>query len=124
MKRPRRSRRSSASHLVDLGIAAPQVVAHRLARMAAAGGTLSARDRREFTGMVLEKQTAFAQGWIAMWVEAALVQQQFLLACLSGTPWTATQALRAGAHWEQVLVRGLAPLRNKAVANARRLGRG
>ena len=57
MNRPR-LRRGSASQLVDLGIAAPQVVAHRLARMAAAGTTPSARDRREFTGMVLEKQTA------------------------------------------------------------------
>ena len=121
MNRPR-LRRGSASQLVDLGIAAPQVVAHRLARMAAAGTTPSARDRREFTGMVLEKQTAFAQGWMAMWVEAALAQQRFLLACLSGTPWSAAQA-RAGADWERVLSRGLAPVRRKAVANARRLAR-
>ena len=123
MKHPRRPRPSSASHLVDLGIAAPQIMAHRLARMAAAGATPSARDRREFTGMVLEKQAAFAQGWMAMWVEAALAQQRFLLACLAGTPWTFTQALRAGADWEQAASRGLAPLRNKAVANARRLSR-
>ena len=121
MNRPR-LRRGSASQLVDLGIAAPQVVAHRLARMAAAGTTPSARDRREFAGMVLEKQTAFAQGWMAMWVEAALAQQRFLLACLSGTPWSAAQA-RAGADWERVLSRGLAPVRRKAVANARRLSR-
>lgn len=123
MNRPRRPRRGSASQLVELGIAAPQVVAHRLARMAAAGTTSSARDRREFTGMVLEKQTAFAQGWMAMWFEAALAQQRFVLACLSGTPWSATQALRAGAEWERVLSRGLAPVRRKAVANARRLAR-
>lgn len=121
MNRPR-PRRGSASQLVDLGLAAPQVVAHRLARMAAAGTTPSARDRREFTGMVLEKQTAFAQGWMAMWVEAALAQQRFVLACLSGTPWSATQA-RAGADWERMLSRGLAPVRRKAVANARRLSR-
>lgn len=123
MKRTRSPRRGSASHLVDLGIAAPQVVAHRLARMAAAGGTLSPRDRREFTGMVLEKQTVFAQGWMAMWVESVLAQQRFLLACLAGTPWTATHALRAGTDWERALSRGLAPIRNKAVANARRLSR-
>lgn len=123
MKRPRRPRRSSASHLVDLGIAAPQVVAHRLARMAAAGGTLSARDRREFTGMVLEKQTAFAQGWMAMWVEAALAQQRFLLACLWGAPWTGTHASRAAADWERLLSRSLAPVSRKATANARRLSR-
>ena len=122
MNRPR-PRRGSVSQLVELGIAAPQVVAHRLARMAAAGATPSARDRREFTGMVLEKQTAFAQGWMAMWVEAALAQQRFLLACLSGTPWSAAQALRAGSDWERVLSRGLAPVRRKAVANARRLSR-
>ena len=123
MKRPRRAARGSASQLVELGIAAPQVVAHRLARMAAAGTTLSARDRREFTGMVLEKQTAFAEGWMAVWVEALLAQQRFMLACLSGTPWSAMTALRSGADWERVVSRGLAPVRRRAVANARRLSR-
>ncbi len=123
MTRPRRPRRTSASHLVDLGIAAPQVVAHRLARMAASGATPSAGDRREFTGMVLEKQTAFAQGWMAMWVEAALAQQRFLLACLSGAPWTGTHASRAAADWERLLSRSLAPVSRKATANARRLAR-
>ena len=109
MNRPR-PRRGSASQLVELGIAAPQVVAHRLARMAAAGTTPSARDRREFAGMVLEKQTAFAQGWMAMWVEAALAQQRFLLACMSGTPWSAGPwTMKSGCAWPGPWILGRMP---------------
>ena len=118
--RPRRSRTSSAQ-LLDLGLAAPQVVAMRLARMAAAGARPTVQDRREMVGMVVEKQAAFAQAWMAMWVEAWLAQQQFVLACLGGRAWSPGGLGRAGAAWERVLVRGLAPVRRKAVANARRL---
>ena len=50
----------------ELAISVPQVVAHRMARMALAGSPLSARDRREFTGMVNEKLVAFWQSWFAM----------------------------------------------------------
>ena len=50
-----------ARQATDLAVAAPQVVAHRLTRMAMAGANPSARDRREFTRMVSEKQTAFQQ---------------------------------------------------------------
>jgi len=123
MARIRRPRRTSAQQLVELGIAAPQVVAHRLTRMAAAGAGPSARDRREFVGMVLEKQTAFAQGWAAMWVEGWMAQQRLMMACLSGNPWTPGHAMQAAASWERVLDRGIAPVRRKAVANARRLSR-
>ena len=63
MTRKKRSTAStrSAVQLAELAWAAPQVVAHRLGRMAQAGPILSDRDRREFTGMVVEKQLAFAQ---------------------------------------------------------------
>lgn len=123
MARIRRSRSTSTTQLVELGIAAPQVVAHRLARMAAAGTRPSARDRREMVRMVVEKQAAFAQGWMAMWVEGWLAQQQLLLACLSGSPWAPGSAKQAGEAWERMLERGIAPVRRRAVANARRLSR-
>jgi hypothetical protein len=123
MVRSRRSRSTSTAQLVELGIVAPQVVAHRLTRMAAAGMQPSAGDRRELVGMVVEKQAAFAQGWMAMWVETWLAQQQLLLACLSGGPCTVGSAVRAGAAWERVLARGIAPVRRRAAANARRLSR-
>src|SRR5438128_1971363 len=57
----------------ELAFAVPQVVAHRLTRMALAGPVLSARDRREFHGMGQEKVHAFWQSWFAMgwaWGEA------------------------------------------------------
>lgn len=114
---------SSAGKLLELGVAAPQVVAHRLARMAAAGPVLSTRDRKEFVGMVLEKQAAFAQGWAAMWVEGWRAQQQIALACLSGKPWTPRDTAQASAAFERITSSGLAPMHRKAVANARRLGR-
>lgn len=118
-----RSTRTASTQLVQLGLAAPQVVAHRLARMASAGPRLSARDRREFTGMVLEKQTAFAQSWMAMWVQALQVQQHWWLSCLAGLPDASRAAAQMQAGWEQVLSHGIAPVRRRAMANARRLSR-
>lgn len=108
---------------MELGVTAPQVVAHRLARMAAAGATPSARDRKEFVGMVLEKQTAFAQGWTAMWIEGWLAQQRFALACLAGKPWTSRDTAHAHAAFERMVSRGIAPVHRKVEANARRLAR-
>lgn len=118
-----RSARTASAQLLQLGLAAPQVMAHRIARMASAGPMPSARDRREFTGMMLEKQTAFAQAWMAMWVQALQVQQQWWLSCLAGMPDASRAAARVQADWEQVLSHGIAPVRRRAVANARRLSR-
>jgi len=57
MLKAKRSRSAPALiKLAELGVAAPQVVSHRLTRMALAGPALNARDRKEFTGMVVEKQ--------------------------------------------------------------------
>lgn len=109
---------STSSELLALGMAVPQVVAQRMQRMAMAGPLPSARDRREFNRMVVEKQVAFAESWLAMWSEAMRAQQRMAWAWLGlATP---AQALDA---WERVAVRGIAPVRRKAVANARRLGR-
>ena len=55
--------------------AVPQVIAHRLARMAVAGPVPSRRDRTEFLRMGTEKAAAFAESWNAMATEAFRVQQ-------------------------------------------------
>ena len=48
------SRKSSAvSKVADIAVAAPQVIAHRVTRMALAGPVPDARDRKEFATMVL-----------------------------------------------------------------------
>ncbi|MBK1616159.1 hypothetical protein CKO44_22135 [Rubrivivax gelatinosus] len=130
VKRTRNSSSRLATHSAELAFAVPQVVAHRLARMAFAGPQLSARDRREFSGMVSEKGTAFAGAWMAMGWQMLRVQQQLSLglwrACWA--PWLARhgggglpQQWQAAA--QSVMAAGLAPVHRKAVANARRLGR-
>src|SRR4051812_41069634 len=55
----------------ELAFAAPFVVVHRLSRMAMAGTSPNARDRKEFTRMGAEKIVAFNRSWYAMWMEAA-----------------------------------------------------
>ncbi|MBZ8140733.1 hypothetical protein CLD22_12580 [Rubrivivax gelatinosus] len=127
-----RTRSSSSSrlatHSAELAFAVPQVVAHRLARMAFAGPSLSARDRREFSGMVSEKGTAFAGAWMGMGWQMLRVQQQMGLAMWRAcwAPWLgrdgglARQWLAAAPS---VMAAGLAPVHRKAVANAKRLGR-
>lgn len=112
-------------------VAAPQVVAHRLARLATAGHNPSARDRREFQRMGAEKVSAFWESWQAMAMQQWRLQQA---AC-----WTAARAW--GAMWWgvrpvaaapfslakmqadalSVMAQGLSPVRRRAVANARRL---
>lgn len=111
------ARRSNASRLAALSTAVPQVVAHRVARMALAGPVLSARDRKEFTGMVVEKQLALAQAWSGMTAEALRQQQQLWLACFTG------KAPSAAGMADALLAQALKPLERKASANARRLAR-
>ncbi|MBH1965018.1 MAG: hypothetical protein I8H77_11820 [Comamonadaceae bacterium] len=118
----------------DLALAAPQVVAHRMARMTAgSGGMPSARDQKEFTQMVVEKQVAFGQAWVAMVMHASMSGPSLFMAMAQpwGSPWTG-QGAPAGksalALWQSatlgMLNAGLAPVRAKAVANAKRLARG
>ncbi|HRP29208.1 MAG TPA: hypothetical protein PLG77_12335, partial [Burkholderiaceae bacterium] len=55
-----------AAQAVELSLAAPQVVAQRVARMARGGAAPSTADRREFARMGTEKVAAFWQSWFAM----------------------------------------------------------
>ena len=120
-----------ATQLAELSFAAPQVVAHRVARMASAGANPSARDRAEFHRMGAEKTTAFWESWTAMGAET-LRMQTALATSLMGAAFmppalAGTRAARAMAtlQGEQLglLGKGLAPVHRKAVANAKRLGR-
>ena len=129
----RRSRasRSLAAKAVELSQAVPEVVAHRLTRMALAGATLSPRDRKEFARMFAEKNAAFGESWVAMTKQAGLAHQalsaSFLktfFAAARGTtpslPLATAQLHRAALG---VVAKGFAPVHQKAVANARRLRR-
>lgn len=129
-------RRSDAAkviaQLTKLSHAAPRVVAHRVGRMTASGLKPSARDRREFAGMVAEKPIAFTRALQNMWFAGVLAQQDLLIAlsrALVQPPWVrpvtgtkiAQQMRRAGL---EVLSQGLAPIERKASSNARRLSKG
>ena len=123
--------RSLAEKATELAFAVPQVVAHRMTRMALSGPRLSARDRKEFELMLAEKNSAFTDSWQAMAAQTARSQKalaasffQSLLSMSRGgrpaSPASAAQLQRAAL---EVLGKGLAPVHRKAVANAKRLGR-
>jgi hypothetical protein len=119
MKRTRSRRTSSrlGRQTVALAFAAPEVMAHRMARLALAGPTPSARDRREFHRMGAEKVAAFYESWNAM---SLAMFRAFWSFALSPWQWGSPRARRAGSN---VLAAGLAPLQRRATANARRLRR-
>lgn len=128
LQRRRRSR-SVAAQAIQLGIAAPQVVAHRIARMAAAGTPLSVRDSAEFRRMGIEKLAAANEAWAAMAGQACVENQKLALSFLQSLwfPWLRptprSVSRRVGKAAARVLGAGLGPVRRRAVANARRLGR-
>ncbi|MDQ7746724.1 polyhydroxyalkanoate granule-associated phasin [Hydrogenophaga pseudoflava] len=109
----------------------PQVMAHRIHRMAAAGARPSRRDQKEFAGMVAEKQQAFVLSWMAMTTESLRLQQQIWssLWTVGLAPWPRKQAasLTATRRMQSVAVaiaeKGLAPVHRKAVSNAKRLSK-
>lgn len=119
------SRRKLTKQALDLSLAVPQVVAHRVGRMAAAGATPNARDRKEFQRMGAEKVAAFCESWAAMGMAAMQAQQSMwrgvMFAPLSAgrlptNTTLANQTLR-------ILSQGLAPVHRRAVGNAKRLKR-
>ena len=127
----RRKAKSLAAQTFELGIAAPQVIAHRLARMAGVGTSPSALDRAEFHRMGIEKIAAVNEAWTAMATQAFLENQKFALTFMQSLwfPWmrptptvksVSRQLNRAAVG---ILGKGMAPVRRRAVANAKRLGR-
>ena len=130
----RRARSSRALHAqaAELAWAVPQVVAHRLARIAAAGAKPTLRDRKELARMVNEKHAAFGESWRAMGLQALRSQQS--LAVLARTALqppsrrkTAASVFAMQLQLQQaalaVLGKGLSPVHRRAVANAKRLGK-
>lgn len=126
-----RKSKSLATQTIELGIAVPQVIAHRVARMAISGASPSARDRKEFHRMRNEKIAAVNEAWNASTVQAFRVNQQLTLSFMQSLwfPWvrpkpsvkSASRQLRKAAL--SILGAGMAPVRRRAVANAKRLGR-
>lgn len=128
-------RRSPSERLAhqafELSVAAPQVVAQRLTRMALAGHAPTARDRDEMMRMGSEKVVAFHESWAAMWMQLWQAQWTMAQSMMSAglatsmggsarpSDWMATLPLTA----TRILSAGLQPVHGKAVANAKRLAR-
>lgn len=130
MRAPRlRKSQSVTSQAAELALAVPQVVVHRMTRLAMAGPNVSARDRTEFQLMVEEKQAAFTEAWQAM-ATKSLQAQGRLAASFMQSLWTPASPHSATSLATQmhdatlgVLGHGIAPMHRKAVANAKRLAR-
>src|SRR4051794_33129344 len=120
----------------ELAFAAPQVIAHRTARMLAAGSRPSIGDQREFLRMGSEKLEAFTEAWIAMSLQAVNANQRLMSAMLRSwwTPWislpfapwsTPRPHTRRAAerYWQRagaaLLASAVAPVHRRAVANAK-----
>lgn len=139
----RRKQTQLAGKTAEMMFAVPQVIAHRTARMLAAGHTPSRRDQREFMRMGSEKVAAANEAWRDMGLQLMQQNQKMALsvmqawwqgwAALMMAPMTmlstnrrtrlgpSSQQLQRAAT--QVLSAGLAPVHRRAVANAKRLGR-
>lgn len=93
-------------------LAVPQVVSHRLARMATARFPPEERDRKEFIRMAAEKPQAFVQAWQAMAAGMLGVNRALLTALFGGRPHPIQTRL---------FDRMLDPIHRKVTSNARRL---
>ena len=130
-RRQRAKTSALAVQAAELALAAPQVIAHRLSRVALAGPRLSERDRKEFELMVAEKNAAFSEAWQAMATHGARANQalaasffkSFIGVAHGKRPSPARSAAQLHHAALGILGKGLAPLHRKAVANAKRLGR-
>jgi hypothetical protein len=120
----------------EISLAAPQVIAHRTGRMAKAGSSPNARDRKEFIRMGQEKaeaigesalaigmrlwqtQQAMVSDWVRQWVEQS--------SRMWAMPW---QAPKWPSHREidrtasSLMRLGMAPVHRRVTANAKRLRR-
>ena len=129
--RRRRRYSSFASQTLELGIAVPQVIAHRVARMASCGAFPSARDQEEFQRMGVEKIVAANEAWTAMAHQAFRENQRFAIELMQSVwfPWMrpAPTAKSLSTRWNRaamdILGKGMAPVHRRAVANEKRLGR-
>jgi len=130
MSTRRRSSRSIARDSLELGLAAPEVIARRVAQFWLAGSRPSRRDQLEFYRMSAEKAAAFQESWNAMFLELYRATFELGLSFM-GWPWSATASkdvsARLAAQSQKALTAilgaGLAPVRRRAVGNVRRLRR-
>lgn len=121
---------------MELMIATPVVVAHRLTRMLTAGPIPSARDKIEFERMGAEKTDAFVESWTAVGntmlkSNQRMVQSMFQAWFDPRTYFTLATGKMPRAFtpsWSRVSgdamdvsLNALAPVHRRAISNAKRL---
>ena len=112
---------------VELAFGVPEVVARRMARVALAGATPSAREREELLRMTSEKVAAFYEAWNGMVLAVWRANLHFLLssAAWSSMPWGAIGRRQRRRFVQRtavdILASGMAPFHRRVVANAKRL---
>lgn len=125
-----RTSNTIAKQSAEMAFAVPQVMAHRLTRMALAGPAMSSRDQKEFQNMVAEKQAAFTQAWTAMATESVRANQAMAMSMFGAflnpfskamSPANLAETMQTAALG--VFGKGLAPVHKKAVSNAKRLNK-
>jgi hypothetical protein len=110
-------------------MASPLVVGHRMARIMRSSPSTAKADFVEMSRMVTEKNAAFGAAWFAVYRELMRTQvhTSMTIARSLWAPWTtgtmrwapAIRTINAGAV--RAAEAGLNPIRQKVVANARRL---
>lgn len=110
----------------EVANAVPQVIAHRLTRMALAGVNPSAHDQHEFYRMGAEKVEAFYESWNAMLLQSLQINQRLLFSCwfpwaVNGSSKSPVEQLEQAAT--QILTSGIKPVHKRAVSNAKRLNK-
>ena len=138
MSNPTKLRRQQAllgRHMTDLMLATPKVVMSRTVDMAHAGAAPSSRQLAEMQRMGDEKLDAFVESWTAMSMQAMTWPLQMAAVgwkVATGAmlrPQTPLSVLGDSAQWGaqvqssllDVALKGLEPVRRRAMANARRL---
>lgn len=123
MTRRNRSQTALARKAAEVAWAAPQVITQRLTRMAVAGSSPTAADKREMHRMGAEKMAAFCESWLAMGMEAARFQQRTLMSMFTPAWLGGGRAPSAKRSAMAMLGQGLAPVHRRVTANAKRLAK-
>lgn len=122
-----RSYKRLATTVQRLSIDSPKVIGARMAMLSGQGGG-TAREQAEFSRMLMEKQSAATESWLALWGDAARQYQkaglQFWSAFFSGNVagMLAANEVSAGTSMASAN-RMLKPYQRRASANARRLSK-
>lgn len=127
-RRTRHAAQRAGRDAFTMASAAPQVVALRLAQMAASGLNPSPRDRREMQRMSHEKVSAFNESCVAVGLQWMSLNQSLMRTWLGQAVQPSSPhelAARSGhvvAHGiAQMAAAGLAPVSRRVASNAKRL---